>query len=460
MTNRVGDFNVSRAASGLFNSGNLQDTIGIQLESSFQLSLTTGHRRDTSKLELTKRFVFSTVDTFTLVNRESNGGLVVSNSGESTLLDGRNGSIARANNTENITFHGNTQGKGDNIQQKQILSFVRVSLVGEDSGLNSSTVGDSLIGVDRLVQSTAIKEIRNESLNLGNTGGTTDKDNVVNISLRDLGVLQDLSDWINGSLECGSVDVLETSTGNARREVDTVGKRVDLNGGLSNRRQGTLSTLTSRAKTTKSTRIVRDVNLLLALEFLNKVLDQSVIKIFTTQVSVTSGSQNFKDTTLNLQKRNIKSTTTKIENQDVFGLVGLGIKTVSNSSSGGLVDDTKNVKASDGTSILSSSTLRVREVGGDGNDSLLDTLVQLSFGNLLHLSQNHSGNFLSSKLLFLAQIVNLNGRDTIVVNNLKGPVLNILLSLRVFVTTTNKTLGVKNGVTRVHSSLVLGGITD
>ena len=102
---------------------------------------------------------------------------------------------------------------------------------------------------------------------------------------------------------------------------------------------------------------------------------------------VLSGSGlDSEDTTLDVQKGDIESTATKIVDEDVPLLLGLsGTETVSNSGSGRLVDDTENVEASDGTSVLGSLTLVVIEVGRDSDDSLLDLHAELGLSNLLHL---------------------------------------------------------------------------
>jgi hypothetical protein len=42
----------------------------------------------------------------------------------------------------------------------------------------------------------------------------------------------------------------------------------------------------------------------------------------------------------------------------------LAVKTISNGSSSGLVDDTENIETRDGTSILSGETLGIVEVSG------------------------------------------------------------------------------------------------
>lgn len=121
-------------------------------------------------------------------------------------------------------------------------------------------------------------------------------------------------------------------------------------------------------------------------EFLFEVLKESSIEVGSTQVSVTSSSLDSEHTALDVEERHIEGTSTKIVDEDVALLVGLaGTETVGNSGSGGLVDDTENVKTSDGTGILGSLTLVVVEVSWDSDDGLLDLLAELSLSNLLHL---------------------------------------------------------------------------
>lgn len=90
---------------------------------------------------------------------------------------------------------------------------------------------------------------------------------------------------------------LETGTGDDGVEVDTLEKRVNLNGGLSSRGEGTLETLANSTETTESTS-VDEALLVLALEFVDEVVDKTVVKAFTTKVSVTNDGFNLKDTML------------------------------------------------------------------------------------------------------------------------------------------------------------------
>ena len=121
-------------------------------------------------------------------------------------------------------------------------------------------------------------------------------------------------------------------------------------------------------------------------ELLLEVVKEVSVEVLTTQVGVSSSSLDGENTTLDVKKRDIESTTTKIVDEDVPLLVRLsGTETVGDSGGGGLVDDTENVEASNGTGVLGGLTLVVVEVGGDGDDGLLDLLAELGLSDLLHL---------------------------------------------------------------------------
>ncbi|ONH75028.1 NAD-specific glutamate dehydrogenase [Saccharomyces cerevisiae] len=92
-------------------------------------------------------------------------------------------------------------------------------------------------------------------------------------------------------------------------------------------------------------------------------------------MGVTSGGLNFKDTVFNGQQRDIESTTTQVENQDVFFLTLL-VQTVSNGSGGRFVNNTQDIQTSNGTSILGSLSLRIVEVSWDSDDSVIDLGTQ------------------------------------------------------------------------------------
>lgn len=93
------------------------------------------------------------------------------------------------------------------------------------------------------------------------------------------------------------------------------------------------------------------------MEFVLEVRKQVVVEVFTAKVSITRGGLNGEDTASNIKQGDIESTTAKIEDKDVLLLLGLLVETVSDGSSGGFVDDTEDVKTSNGTRILGRKTL-------------------------------------------------------------------------------------------------------
>jgi len=111
-----------------------------------------------------------------------------------------------------------------------------------------------------------------------------------------------------------------------------------------------LGTLTSCAQTADSTSVGGDILLVFALEFLNKVMDKSVVKVLTTvslAVALTS-----KIPSSIVKRENIERSSTNIEDENVTLASDLLVKTVGDCSSGGLVNDSENVEAGDGSGIL------------------------------------------------------------------------------------------------------------
>ena len=56
----------------------------------------------------------------------------------------------------------------------------------------------------------------------------------------------------------------------------------------------------------ESTRVRRQVLLVLVLELLDEVVDKTVIKVFSTQVSVTGGGLDIENTLFDSQERHIE----------------------------------------------------------------------------------------------------------------------------------------------------------
>jgi hypothetical protein len=179
------------------------------------------------------------------------------------------------------------------------------------------------------------------------------------------------------------------------------------------------------------------------------------VKVLTTKVGVTVGGLDLEDTVLDLEDRDIESTTAKIIDGD--NAVSLLLETVSKGSSSRLVDDTEDVETGNLTSILGALTLSVVKVGRDSDDGVLDIPGEVSLGGLLHLVENEATNLRGRVLLVTG------GDPSIaiaVLDNLVRNLLDVALDLGVGELAADQTLGGEECVLRVDDGLALGGDTN
>ena len=93
------------------------------------------------------------------------------------------------------------------------------------------------------------------------------------------------------------------------------------------------------------------------------------------------------------------------------------MESVGQSSCRRFAHDPKNVEASDLSSISSSSSLRIIEMGRDCYNSLVDSLAQVGFGRLLHLEEHHGREFLGEECFGLSFVLHSNLWITFGYNN-------------------------------------------
>ena len=103
--------------------------------------------------------------------------------------------------------------------------------------------------------------------------------------------------------------------------------------------------------------------------------------------------EHFKHTASEFEDRDIKRTSTKVEDGNLHVLVCF-VHAISQCSSCRLVHDTLYFQTGNLTSFLGGLTLRVREVCGYGNHSFGNLLTEIVLGGLLHLLKNHGANLL------------------------------------------------------------------
>ncbi len=438
---------------GLVLGVDVDNGVGINVEGDLDLGNTTVGRGDTNELEVAEELVVLDELTLTLVDLDLDSGLEISGGGEDLGLLGGDGGVTVDQTGEDTAQGLNTEREGGNIEKEKVLD-----LTGENSTLNSSTDGDGLIGVDRLGGVTAEDALDGLS-DLGHAGHATDEDNLLNLLGLEVSILESLADGVDGAADERVNHLLKLSTGELH--VDVLGARGvssdegQVNVGLKGGRKLDLGLLGSLTDTLDSHAVTREIETRGLLEVGNHMADQMDIEILTTQVGVTVGRLDLKDTVLDLQDGDIEGTTAKIVDSD--NAVSLLLKTVGQSSSGRLVDDTKNVQTGNLTSILGALTLSIVEVGRDSDDGVLDGLGEVSLSSLLHFVEDEATNLRGGVLLVASRNP---GVTVAVLDDLVGDLLDVALDLSIGELATDQTLGSEKGVLGVDDGLTLSGDTD
>ncbi len=191
---------------------------------------------------------------------------------------------------------------------------------------------------------------------------------------------------------------------------------------------------------------------MLHLERLGHKVDQYVVEVITTQVSITIGRFNLKYAITQFEDRNIERTATEVIYGDLHILVLL-VHTVSQSCCGRLVDDTAHLQTCDLACLLGSLTLRVREVCGNGDHCLRNLSTQIVLSGLLHLLQDDSRDLLRG---VLTAVDIYTGSVVVAASYGVGNTCDVACNL--IVSFTHKTLDREDRALGVGDSLTLCGI--
>ena len=438
---------------GLVLGVDVDNGVGVNVKGDLDLRNTTVGRRDTNQLEVTKQLVVLDELTLTLVHLDLDGSLEISSGGEGLRLLRRDGGVAVDQTSEDTTKGLDTERQGSNVEQENVSD-----LTSQDSTLDSGANGNSLVGIDGLGGVTAEHGL-NGLGNLGHTGHTTNQDDVLDFARLKVGVFEGLTNRFGGTADQGIDKALELAPGHLLVDVlSTTGissdeRQVDL--GLERRRQLNLGLLGSLADTLDGHAVTGEVEARILLERLDNVADKADVKVLTTQVGVTVGGLDLKDTLLDLQNGDIEGTTTKVEDSD--DTVSLLLQTVGKSGGSGLVNDAENVKTGDLTGVLGGLTLGVVKVGGDSDDCVLDGPAEIVLGGLLHLLESETTNLRRRVLL----TTSLNpGIAVGVLDDLVGNLVQVTLNLGVGELATDETLSGEQSVLGVDNSLTLGSNTN
>ena len=126
----------------------------------------------------------------------------------------------------------------------------------------------------------------------------------------------------------------------------------------------------------------------LGLELVGEEVDDDLVEVIAAEVGVAVGAQYFKHAVAQLQNRDVERATAEVVHGDFLVLVLL-VEAVSQSGSGGLVDDALHVEAGDGTGFFRGLALGVVEVRGHRDNGFGHGLAEVILRGLLHFLKYH-----------------------------------------------------------------------
>ena len=163
--------------------------------------------------------------------------------------------------------------------------------------------------------------------------------------------------------------------------------------GLLSGREFNLRFLSGFFQALHSQRVVTQVNALIFLKLVNEVVDQTSIEVFTAQVGITVGRQNFKGffavNFVDFDNGDIEGTTTEVVYRD-GAVADFFIQTVSQRGGGRFVDDTFDFQTCDTAGVFSCLTLSIVKISRYGDNRFSYWFTQVIFSRFLHFLQHFS----------------------------------------------------------------------
>ena len=145
----VGDDDLVGLARALLHSRDVHNTVGINIEGDLNLWHTTRRRWNASKLELAEQVVvLGASDVHPRKTWMSTPGWLSEIGREDLGLLGGDGGVALDESGHDAASGLNTERERSDIEQEDLIGGLGRGVTRQNGGLDSSTVGNGLIGVD------------------------------------------------------------------------------------------------------------------------------------------------------------------------------------------------------------------------------------------------------------------------------------------------------------------------
>jgi len=139
----------------------------------------------------------------------------------------------------------------------------------------------------------------------------------MDLAFTNLCILEDIFDGLKTLSEVWHAKFLEFGSWNLDTEIFTFSKSLTENFWLMRWRKNSLGLLACSSESPHSSSVVSDVNISLLLERWDAEVNQNVVKIFSTQVSMTICGFDFENSIINAEHWHVKCASTKVKNENV-----------------------------------------------------------------------------------------------------------------------------------------------
>ncbi len=251
---------------------------------------------------------------------------------------------------------------------------------------------DGLVGVERKVERLAREKNADALLDGGDTGGPADELDGVDLVRGEAGLLESVLERGRDALEEVRGELFKFFAREGGRSVDVVHDRLYIERCLGVGREHLLQPLGARCQAEDGLGAGHDVDLVLGLELLGKVLDEGIVKVATAKVAVVRGGLDGELALGVGDDRDRVVGVADIDKADVARLVGRGRQVrlgdaVPERDGGRVVDEAERVQAGDLRSVEQRAALVVGVPPRYGNDDVRDGLLELGRGRVPQLRE-------------------------------------------------------------------------
>lgn len=306
---------------------------------------------------------------------------------------------------------------------------------GEDGAAEGGTTGKSFVGVEGEGEGLA-EEFLDALLEGRQTRATADNLDDVDVFLGETGLGKGLLEGNVGAGKEGLDHGLELLSGDHGGSIDVVHERLDVDGGLLVGGEDLLGLFSGGDGSGHGTSVCVDVDLVLALELLGEVVNESAVEVSTTKVAVPGGSPDRQLALLELDNGDGVTAVTDVDEGNTSGdLVGAGKvqlgDTPAKSGSGVVVDESEKLEASNLGSVKEGASLNIGEPWGNAHADVGDGKLELGSSSLSDLAQVHGNELSGREFLLLTKVVDLGTNLAVDIAKGSGNILLLDLDLGV-----------------------------